>query len=308
MEVDADQAGRRLDNLLLSLLPGIPRSLIYKIIRDGQLRVHGKRAKPHQRLNGGERIRIPPIFNNARTPHCGAAANSLDWLRKHILAEEGGFLVINKPAGIPVHSGSGLGYGLVDMLKTAGLLNTDRHWLVHRLDRDTTGCLVIAKSYREAQHLHQQFAEAKVEKHYLALALGRINTRQEIFAPLEIFDDRSLPKVRVSSEGKSAHTTFSPLEPVGDFHTLLKVQPHTGRMHQIRVHAAHWGHPLAGDGRYGDFMHNRLLKKSGLNRVFLHASALSFEHEGKNRKFEAALPVDLEKVLAALSQNRHKIA
>ncbi len=300
MEVDSDQAGRRLDNLLLSLLPGIPRSLIYKIIRDGQLRVHGKRAKPRQRLNGGERIRIPPIFHNARTPHCGAATGSLDWLRKHILAEESGFLVINKPAGIPVHAGSGLGYGLVDMLKTAGLLSTDKHWLVHRLDRDTSGCLVIAKSYREAQLLHQQFADAQVEKYYLALALGRVNTRQEIFAPLEISDDHSLPKVRVSSEGKPAHTVFSPLEPVGGSHTLLKVQTHTGRMHQIRVHAAHWGHPLAGDGRYGDFMHNRLLKKSGLDRVFLHASALSFKHEGKTLRFEAALPADLEKVLAAL--------
>ncbi len=302
VEVDADQVGRRLDNFLLSLLPGIPRSLVYKIIRDGQVRVLGKRSRPYQRLSRGDRVRVPPIFHNARKPHCQTAAKSLDWLCKHVLAEESGFLIMNKPPGIPVHAGSGLGYGLVDMLETAGILVTGKHWLVHRLDRDTSGCLVIAKSYREAHLLHQQFASGQVEKHYLALALGRVDAKQEIFAPLEISSDGSLPKVRVSSAGKSAHTTFSPLEPAGDAHTLLKVQTHTGRMHQIRVHAAHWGHPLAGDSRYGDFMHNRFLKKSGLHRIFLHATGLSFKYEGKNQRFETPLPPDLEKVLANLNQ------
>jgi len=298
VEVGPEHAARRLDNFLGAELPGAPRAYVYRVIRSGEVRVNGRRAKPEQRLQAGDEVRIPP-FTAAPTaaPRIGRAL--LTRIEACILYEDARLLVVDKPAGIAVHGGSGLDFGLIDVVRA---LRPDggRIDLVHRLDRETSGCLLFARDHATLRRLHALMREGQVDKAYVALLAGRLPARPlDCRAPLAMLPDRHGEKhAVVRPDGLSAHTTFR-VRRHYDEATLAAVALDTGRTHQIRAHAAHLGHPVAGDERYGDTDFNRRLKAQGLKRLFLHAERLEFELDGP-RSFTAPLPAELAAVLSAL--------
>ncbi len=304
IEVDPDQAGQRLDNFLSSRLKGVPKSRLYRIIRRGEVRVNGARSSPSTRLEAGDVVRVPPIrtASPARVGPVPAALADADTL---ILYEDEHLLVIDKPAGVAVHGGSGIGAGVIEALKRQrqgdGFLE-----LGHRLDRATSGCLVLAKSREALLGLHRLFRrdDAGVVKRYTALALGRWRGgRRRIDAPLARRRDASRGRARVvvAEDGRPAVTIVEPLTRYEEA-TLVRVTLETGRMHQARVHLAHAGHPIAGDPVYGDFSANRRLAEVGLGRMFLHASNLEFPHPvtGVKVRCAARLGAALEQVLGRL--------
>ncbi|MFO7604522.1 MAG: 23S rRNA pseudouridine(955/2504/2580) synthase RluC [Gammaproteobacteria bacterium] len=302
VEVDAEYAGQRIDNFLLGRLKGAPRSLVYRILRKGEVRVNKGRIKPEYRLQAGDIVRIPPVkLPEAQAP--GLPGRSvLAAVEAGILYEDERLLVLNKPSGLAVHGGSGIHYGAIEALRILRP-KAKRLELVHRLDRDTSGCLVVTKRGSSLRSLHEQFRDNRVQKTYLALVKGRWQGGpRTIDAPLKKNIRQSGERmVKVDSEGKASISIFTPLA-VTDEASLLQVELKTGRTHQIRVHAQHAGYPLAGDEKYGDEAFNRQLRARGLRRLFLHAQRLCFEFPPDNQRgcITAPLEDELKKVLSNL--------
>lgn len=301
LQVGAEDAGQRIDNFLMRHLKGAPRSLIYRILRRGEVRVNKGRIKPEYRIQAGDQVRVPPVRTSAPTPsNVGEGAG--DRLEQRILYEDERLLVIDKPAGMAVHGGSGLSYGVIEALRAS---RPDAHFLelVHRLDRETSGCLLIAKKRSELRMLHELLRERAVDKRYLALVQGGWNLGDKrINAPLLKNQLRSGERiVTVNPEGKAADSRFRPLDIFKEA-SLVEVDLGTGRTHQIRVHGAHVGHPLAGDEKYGDEVFNRRMRELGLRRLFLHAHSIGFRDpiNGREINVSTPLPAELRAVLDKL--------
>lgn len=297
--VTEHQQGQRLDNFLMAQFRSVPKSKIYQIIRKGEVRVNKGRAKPETKLNMGDIVRIPPVYM-AEKDEAQAPKYWQERLLANIIFEDKDVLVINKPSGLAVHRGSGLDTGVIECLRAA---RPDLPFmeLVHRLDRETSGCLIIAKNGQ----ILRQIQSAEMDKRYLCLVMGR--WRKSVFdekSPLDV-ENREMGErhVVVSEKGKPAHTRFTPRD---DFlgASLIEARLFTGRTHQIRVHALHCGHPIAGDERYGDLAFNKEMKVNGLNRTFLHAHSLMLDVAGKSYAFSAPLPDELNAVLERLVDNK----
>jgi len=306
VEVDEHSAGQRIDNFLLGELKGVPRTLVYRILRSGEVRINSGRAKPSDRVAIGDVVRIPPLRLPAPTEVAVASEGLTRSVEAAILYEDDHLLVINKPAGLAVHGGSGISLGVIETFRQA---RPDARFLelVHRLDRDTSGCLVIAKKRSALLALQRQLrAEGDEEgmgKVYLALVKGRWKGRQHrIEAPLLKNTLSSGERmVRVSREGKASITEFEITERFADC-SLVEATLLTGRTHQIRVHCQHAGHPIAGDPKYGDEAFNREIRGKGLKRMFLHAMRLDFSHPADDRAMRVEAPLDkaLTGLLASL--------
>jgi 23S rRNA pseudouridine955/2504/2580 synthase len=302
LQVLPEQAGQRIDNFLHNQLKGIPKSHIYRILRKGEVRVNKGRIKPTYRLQAGDQVRVPPLQQAETPPPSQPHAGVLAQLADSILYQDKYLLVINKPAGMAVHGGSGVNYGVIEGLRA---LYPDAPYLelVHRLDRDTSGCLMIARRASMLRRLHSQLREGGLHKQYLALVKGCWPaTQRRVEVPLKKNTLQSGERmVRVAEDGKAARSEFTMMQ---YFKTasLVQVTLLTGRTHQIRVHASHCGHPLAGDDKYGDHDFNQALRTVGLKRLFLHANRLSIRLPDTDYQvtLEAPLPPMLEQVLKRL--------
>lgn len=296
--IDDDQAGQRIDNFLLANLKGVPKSHVYRILRKGEVRVNKGRIKPVYRLQAGDIVRIPPVRVSEKPEEIAPGQRVLDALQASILFENDQFIIIDKPSGIAVHGGSGLSYGIIEGLRA---LKPDARYLelVHRLDKDTSGCLVIAKKRSFLRVIHEQFQSKQVKKQYLALVKGEwLDGERKIDAPLTKNNLQSGERiVRVNQDGKQAISLVKPRQ-CNKVASLVELMPLTGRTHQLRVHTAYVDHPIAGDEKYGDEVFNKLMKTSGLKRLFLHAHSIKFElSDGQKMLFTAPLPQALQDVL-----------
>ena len=303
VRVDDDREGQRIDNFLLGQLKGAPRSLIYRILRTGEVRINGKRAKPDTRIAGGDQIRIPPVRLSEPTDHGEPPQGPMERVAASIVHEDRALLAINKPSGIATHGGSGISFGIIELMRK--LRPGEPLELVHRLDRDTSGLLVIAKKRSALTELQRLIREGRLEKRYLTLLVGEIPQK-----PFTV--DQPLLKstlqggermVRVDKEGKESVSHFKRIDLVGG-HSYTEVRIDTGRTHQIRVHAQHAGHPVAGDEKYGDKDANKALKAAGLKRLFLHAASLRFALKDGAEPYvlNAPLPDDLRTALDRLAK------
>ncbi len=304
LAIDTEQAQQRLDNFLFRELKGVPKGHVYRLLRTGQVRVNGRRVKPDYRLASGDEVRIPPVRQAETPPPARPGSRQLAALRDAILFEDDHVLVINKPAGMAVHGGSGVSFGVIEALRN--LWPEQRILeLVHRLDRDTSGCLLVAKKRSALRLLHTALREGAVEKHYLALLAGRWSggERRVRLALEKNVLQSGERRVRAAEAGKPAETLFKPLQVFKDA-TLVDVSIMTGRTHQIRVHAAHLKHPVAGDDKYGDRQANRSFRSLGLKRMFLHARSLGFTHPltGEALRVNAPLDDNLKSVLELLGK------
>ena len=306
--ISADEAGQRIDNFLRTHLKGVPKSMIYRILRKGEVRVNKKRIKPEYKLEAGDEVRIPPVRvaereEEAVSPKLAKVAALTD----AILYEDDHILVLNKPSGTAVHGGSGLSFGVIEGLRA---LRPEARFLelVHRLDRDTSGILLVAKKRSALRSLHEQLREKGMQKDYLALVSGQWPSHvKSVRAPLLKNILQSGERVvKVSAEGKPSETLFK-VEERYDVATLVKASPVTGRTHQIRVHTLHAGHPIAFDDRYGEASFDQQLGGTGLKRLFLHAAALKFTHPGSGEEMRVEAPLDeeLKRCLAVL-RNKSK--
>lgn len=304
IEVDAEYAGQRIDNFLLARLKGVPKSVIYRVLRKGEVRVNKGRIKPEYKLEAGDQVRVPPLNIPVQPENTvSVKLTSVKTLESHILYEDNELIVLNKPSGMAVHGGSGLSFGAIEALRA--LRPQAKHLeLVHRLDRDTSGCLLIAKKRSILTALHEQLRDKVVEKKYWALVAGQWDGK--IKKVTEALKKNTLQSgeriVRVDEvDGKPSETRFKVLQRFEEG-TLLECFPVTGRTHQIRVHTACKGHPIACDDKYGDNLFTAQMQAVGLNRLFLHAKLISFNHpsSGKRLTFEApldnALAVTLDKL------------
>ncbi|MDP9939822.1 23S rRNA pseudouridine(955/2504/2580) synthase RluC [Ectopseudomonas alcaliphila] len=292
IEVAPELAGQRIDNFLRTQLKGVPKTLIYRILRKGEVRVNKGRIKPEYKLQAGDVVRVPPLRLAERDEPEPLAQGLLERLEAAIVYEDKALIVLNKPAGIAVHGGSGLNYGVIEAFRQLRPDAKDLE-LVHRLDRDTSGLLMIAKKRSMLRHLHEQLRGDGVDKRYMALVRGHWATaKKQVNAPLQKSNLRSGERmVEVDVEGKEALTLFRVLRRFGEFATLVEAKPVTGRTHQIRVHAKHAGHSIAGDSKYGDDEFTREIRELGGKRLFLHAYELHVPlPDGGVLKLEA--PVD----------------
>jgi len=300
LEVGEEGAGQRIDNFLLRLAKGVPKSHVYRILRSGEVRVNKGRISAEYRLREGDVVRVPPIRVAAKA--APAAVPARDFAIAH---EDEALIVLDKPAGVAVHGGSGVSFGVIEQLRRARpqakLLE-----LAHRLDRETSGLLIVAKKRSALARLHDMFREGRISKRYLALVKGRwMNPTQHVKLPLSKYlTEEGERRVAVSREGKEAHSVVRLVARWRNF-SLVEVELKTGRTHQIRVHLAHLGFPLAGDDKYGDFPLNKDLQKAGLKRMFLHAARLRFDHplSGEPLALEAPLPAELRDFLERLDAN-----
>jgi 23S rRNA pseudouridine955/2504/2580 synthase len=296
IRIDGELAGQRIDNFLRRELPGLPKGRLYRILRRGEVRVNGGRVRADYRLKDGDEVRVPPARVNPAPAE--ARADRVSEIQRCILYEDARLLVIDKPGGVAVHGGSGISHGVIELLRAARPEIRDLS-LVHRLDRETSGCLVLAKKRSALQALHEKFRSGAVEKNYLALVVGDWQLGEQLVdAPLKVTHrQRGERHVVVAADGKPAKTRIRLSRTFGKF-SLLQCQPLTGRTHQIRVHAAHMGHPIAGDERYGDREQNETARRLGLKRLFLHAQSIAFpDQHGNEQHFTAPLAADLERFL-----------
>lgn len=303
IEVAPELAGQRIDNFLRTQLKGVPKTLIYRILRKGEVRVNKGRIKPEYKLQAGDIVRVPPLRLAERDEPEPLALGLLERLEAAIVYEDKALIVLNKPAGIAVHGGSGLNYGVIEAFRQLRPDAKDLE-LVHRLDRDTSGLLMIAKKRSMLRHLHEQLRGDGVDKRYMALVRGHWATaKKQINAPLQKSNLRSGERmVEVDSEGKEALTLFRVLRRFGEFATLVEAKPVTGRTHQIRVHAKHAGHSIAGDSKYGDDDFTREIRDLGGKRLFLHAYELHVPlPDGGVLKLEAPVDEMWAKTLERLS-------
>lgn len=296
--------GQRLDNFLLRTLAGVPRSRVYRLLRKGEVRVNGKRKQADYRLAADDEVRLPPVREprrDAGTPRAVPDA-LVATVRAAIVHEDERVLVLNKPAGLAVHGGSGLAFGAIEALRA--LRPSESLELAHRLDRDTSGCLLVARTRPALRMLHALLREGEVEKHYTALVAGRWRLgRKTIDAPMLTNARQGGERVvRVHAEGKIAISVFAPQQHFRDLATRMDVAIQTGRTHQIRVHAAFAGHPIAGDEKYGDREFNARMRELGLRRMFLHAASVAFTWPDTRSRFGVAaeLPADLATLLSQL--------
>ncbi len=302
--VSADEAGQRLDNFLGRFLKGVPKARVYRAIRKGEVRVNKGRIAQTYRVKADDVVRVPPIRSPEATP---ATPARFDW-SAHVLSEDARFLVIDKPSGWAVHGGSGVRSGVIESLRA---YFEDRPYLelAHRLDRSTSGVLVVAKKRSALRALHAALREGEVAKEYLLLVAGDWQLGDHLVdVPLDVKARRGGERtVQVAADGLSAATRFSLCDTFGDV-SLIRARPSTGRTHQIRVHAAHAGHPIVGDQRYGNADMNRRMRKFGAERLFLHAASLAFELAGSAPcHFSSPLPDDLRAVIDALEKRgRHR--
>jgi 23S rRNA pseudouridine955/2504/2580 synthase len=300
--IDPDLEGQRIDNYLRTFLKGVPKSLIYRILRKGEVRVNKKRVKPEYKLQANDELRIPPVRVSEPTDLPSTKLNKVSSLESSILYEDDWLIVLNKPSGTAVHGGSGLSFGVIEALRA---LRPQQKFLelVHRLDRDTSGCLLIAKKRSALKSLHEQLRDKKVDKRYQALVSGDWPAnRYKVKAPLLKNTLKSGERVvLVDEEGKPSETRYRILESF-DQATLVEASPITGRTHQIRVHCLHAGHPIAADNRYGDKSFEERTQKLGLKRLFLHAHSLAFIHPNTDERvsFKAQLEPSLISVLKRL--------
>jgi 23S rRNA pseudouridine955/2504/2580 synthase len=308
VRVPEDRAGQRLDNFLLGQLKGAPKSLIYKIVRSGQVRVNGGRAKPDTRLEGGDEVRIPPVRLAEPGDKTPPPKSLLAALEASIVFEDARLLAINKPSGLASHGGSGISHGAIESLRA--LRPRESLELVHRLDRDTSGLLIVAKKRSALTELQALMRESDADdgrgiaKRYLALLVGRMpDGVMSVDAPLHIgLRQGGERHVQVHRDGKPSLSHFRVLERRGG-HSYCEVRIETGRTHQIRVHAQHIGHPVAGDDKYGDpEVNKRLREQAGLKRLFLHAASLEFALDGGRAPYllDAPLAPELIEVLDRL--------
>ena len=308
IEIDAEHAGRRLDQFLLKLFGSVPRSRIYRLVRKGEVRVNGHRADPAQRLAEHDKVRVPPVRLEPEGAPGRVSRPLLEQLCRAIIVEDDRLLVIDKPSGIAVHGGSGVSFGVIEVLRA--LRPADTLELVHRLDRDTSGCLLVARKASALRVLHALLRAGQFEKSYLALVKGHWqHGRTRIDVPLRTdFRVGGERTVKAHPSGKASVSDFRPLQFFGKRATLMEVRLHTGRTHQIRVHAAHAGHALAGDEKYGDPQFNSELAALGLERMFLHAHSVGFEWpQGGAFSASAPLPVDLSAVVDRLTVERGRV-
>ncbi len=301
VEVDEGSTGQRIDNFLLKQLKGVPKTRIYRILRKGEVRVNRKRIKPDYRLHEGDVVRIPPIRVGDKPETLPPSDRVLQQLRDSILYEDEGLLVLNKPSGLAVHGGSGLSYGVIEGLRA---LRPEARFLelAHRLDRDTSGCLVVAKKRSVLRAFHTLLREGGMDKVYLTLVMGRWKGGgRRIDAPLRKNELKSGERVvRVSKDGKPSLSIFTPVT-IYKGCSLMRVKLITGRTHQVRVHAQYSGHPIAGDVKYGDDAFNRDMARQGLKRLFLHAAQLHFTLPDHGTvHVEAPLDEQLQKLLNRL--------
>jgi len=306
LEVGEEAASQRIDNFLLRTCKGVPKSHVYRILRSGEVRVNKGRVGPEYRLQAGDVVRMPPIRVAVNQSQHGPAP--IPPREFNIVFEDEALLVIDKPAGVAVHGGSGVSYGVIEQLRRqrpeARMLE-----LAHRLDRETSGLLIVAKKRTALTRLHDAFRDGAINKRYLALVKGRwCNVLQHVRLPLlKYLAGDGERRVSVSSEGKEAHSIVRLIARWENF-SLVEVELKTGRTHQIRVHLTHLGFPLAGDDKYGDFSLNKDLQKTGLKRMFLHAAKLSFRHPLNEQEISLAapLPKDLHDFLAVLERNEKR--
>jgi len=302
--VTTEESGQRLDNFLLRHTHGVPKTRIYRAIRKGEVRVNKGRTKADYRVVGGDEIRIPPL---SQVLSQSADKPSLAWerrIRESIVCETDDFLAINKPTGLAVHGGSGVRLGLIESLRR--LFPDERYLeLVHRLDKDTSGLVLVAKNGRTLRELHQQLRDDRVDKRYWALVAGKWPAyRRSVAAPLAKHHTGSGERiVKVDVGGKSAETMFRVLERFRSA-TLIEAKPVTGRTHQIRVHALHSGHPILGDTKYETELSRRSYANAPIKRLFLHASAISFRLAKQSISLECPLSAELEAVLDFFRQQR----
>lgn len=302
--IDEAAAGQRIDNYLLRIAKGVPKSHVYRILRSGEVRVNGRRVQQTYRLQEGDEVRIPPIRIAEPTHAAPAPAGK----PLPVVYEDEALLVIDKPSGKAVHGGSGVSYGVIEQLRVQRpelrMLE-----LAHRLDRETSGLLIVAKKRSALTALHDMMREGSVEKHYLTLVPGRwSNPLQHVKVPLHKYlTAEGERRVRVADEGKAAHSIVRLVRRWRDY-SLLEVELKTGRTHQIRVHLAHLGFALCGDDKYGDFALNKRLEVEGLRRMFLHAAKLRLAHPltGAPLAFDSPLPADLQTFLDRLDAAEKK--
>jgi 23S rRNA pseudouridine955/2504/2580 synthase len=290
LEVGEEAAAQRIDNFLLRHLKGVPKSHVYRVLRSGEVRVNSGRVKPEYRLQPGDRVRVPPIRVSEGQK---ARAKPAEF---PIVHEDGALLVVDKPAGVAVHGGSGVSYGVIESLR-ASRPQTKYLELAHRLDRDTSGLLMVAQKRGALVELHRMLREGEVDKVYLAVVKGAWEGGpRELRESLHKYvDAKGERRVAVREDGMKAVTRVRALKKSADF-SLLEVRLLTGRTHQIRVHLAHAGQPVLGDSKYGDFALNRRLEKEGVRRLFLHASRLALLHPvtGAKLELQATLPAEIK--------------
>lgn len=301
LTVPDELAGQRIDNFLMARLKGVPRSRIYRILRKGEVRVNKGRVKAEYKLRAGDQVRVPPVRTAEQAPAPVAGDQLRQLLEESILYDEKGLLVINKPAGLAVHGGSGVRLGLIEILRQM-FPKSPFIELVHRLDRDTSGAIMVARKRSVLQHVQAELRAGQVGKSYLALAAGKWPRGHKVVeAPLRKNTLKSGERmVSVHPEGKASETRFRVLERFRGA-TLLAAEPVTGRTHQIRVHAQFVGCPLAGDQKYTADDANREFRQQGLKRLFLHSAQVCCSlPDGEKVEVKAPLPAELEAVLAAL--------
>ncbi len=299
VEVCSENAGQRIDNYLLRMLKGVPKSVVYRILRKGEVRVNRSRTRPDYRLQTGDKVRIPPLRMTDPSAPVYPPQTLLTQLEQAILYEDQDLLIINKPPGLAVHKGSGLGFGIIDALRLLRPAAPSLQ-LAHRLDRDTSGCLILTKNLATLRAIHTTFQEGTMEKCYLALAKGHWQHGVLHFSmPLRKSLRGQERVVKTASDGKSAKTYFQPVSLFKQA-SFLKIILTTGRTHQIRVHASSLEHPLAGDNKYGDVHFNRRMAGYGLNRLFLHAHSLDLLLGHRLITVSAPLDQDLKRVIEQL--------
>ncbi len=294
VNVHEDMAGQRIDNFLINRLKGMPKSHIYRLLRKGEVRVNKKRISASYKLIAGDSVRLPPLYLADKAPMAPPSVSTKSLLSGRILYEDADVMIINKPAGMSVHVGSTVRLGVIEALRNMypKLVNLE---LAHRLDAETTGCLILAKKKRVLRELHTLLREGKVTKLYWALTQG-VWKKNELRVDLPLhkhYRDGGKHVVEVNRLGKSALTVFTPIKSLAHG-SLVEAKLFTGRTHQIRVHAAHQGHPIAGDDRYGDSAFNKLARQLGLKRMFLHARAIEFVLPSTNQPIRVEAPLDPE--------------
>jgi 23S rRNA pseudouridine955/2504/2580 synthase len=307
--ITADEAGQRIDNFLMRHFKTVPRSRVYRLLRKGEVRVNRKRVDAEYRIQAGDEVRLPPVRIDAGDELRQPSTSLLELIERAVIFQDKHLLVIDKPAGVAVHGGSGMSFGVIEALRASRPRESLE--LVHRLDRDTSGCLLVARDRTTLTALHALIRSGGMHKTYLGLVAGswQLGTKR-IDAPLAT-DNREHGErhVRVAAAGKDSVSVFKPVQFYGSLATLMEVDIPTGRTHQIRVHASFAGHPLLGDDKYGDRGRNAELKLHGLKRTFLHAQSIAFEWPGSGVPFHASapLPGELAAVLDAITPMKRKV-
>lgn len=303
VEISEDRVGQRIDNFLRAQFRQVPKSRVYRLLRKGEVRVNKGRVAPEYKLQLGDQVRIPPLYLKVANESLTPSKQLLNQLSEAVLYEDDGLIILNKPPGLAVHGGSGVKLGVIEALRQLWP-NYKELELVHRLDRDTSGCLMIAKKRSRLRALHAMLREGKLQKTYYAIVQGTPKSPQQINQPLRKFHcGNGERRVEVHREGQTAKTTLKLLESFGAV-SLVAAKPITGRTHQLRVHLAYIEHPIAGDSKYGVEGLNKQLKSINMNRLCLHAHELRFICPKTAEKIVVSAPLDpiMERVLTHFRQ------